>query len=300
MNGRAGLVLAATVLGPSGVAIAQLNPLYMVSYDTNDVVVIQNGVLIDQWTNSGAFQESGLAIQSTIKMVGRNPGQNGAEYALDGTPLGGGPYFNPAYVDCYDGATNGQTNWSIAHNDFTTNFAVVSGDADWAGLAVDFVPTERSSGITYDAGTNTLWIANNFGGLLGLQEYDLAGNLLTDIDIPFLNGAGYGLAWDPADDTLWMSGAFSSGFDCAQFDKNGNLLQSVDIPGIDRNWISAEILASSCPWDLDGSGAVGTADLLDLLSAWGPNPGHPADFNGDGSVGTADLLKLLSNWGGCP
>jgi glucose/arabinose dehydrogenase len=62
------------------------------------------------------------------------------------------------------------------------------------------------------------------------------------------------------------------------------------------------IIATSlpCPWDLDGSGSVGTADLLDLLSAWGPNAGHPADFDGDGSVATADLLKLLSMWGPCP
>ncbi len=56
----------------------------------------------------------------------------------------------------------------------------------------------------------------------------------------------------------------------------------------------------SCPWDLDGSGSVGTADLLDLLSQWGDNPGGPPDFDGDGNVGTSDLLELLANWGRCP
>ena len=30
--------------------------------------------------------------------------------------------------------------------------------------------------------------------------------------------------------------------------------------------------ASSCPWDLDGSGAVDVKDLLFLLGAWGPCP----------------------------
>ncbi|MHC4416112.1 MAG: right-handed parallel beta-helix repeat-containing protein [Planctomycetota bacterium] len=55
-----------------------------------------------------------------------------------------------------------------------------------------------------------------------------------------------------------------------------------------------------CPWDLDGSGAVGIADLLALLAAWGPDPGHPADFNNDGFVGINDLLALLANWGNCP
>ena len=55
-----------------------------------------------------------------------------------------------------------------------------------------------------------------------------------------------------------------------------------------------------CPWDLDGSGSVGTSDLLDLLAVWGTNPGGPPDFDGDGTVGTSDLLALLAEWGPCP
>lgn len=54
-----------------------------------------------------------------------------------------------------------------------------------------------------------------------------------------------------------------------------------------------------CPWDLDGEGVVGFADFDALLSAWGPNLGHPADFNQDGMVGITDFLSLLSNWGPC-
>ena len=55
-----------------------------------------------------------------------------------------------------------------------------------------------------------------------------------------------------------------------------------------------------CAWDLDGSGDVGIEDFLDLLAAWGPNPGHPADFDLDGIVGITDFLELLANWGPCP
>ncbi len=54
-----------------------------------------------------------------------------------------------------------------------------------------------------------------------------------------------------------------------------------------------------CPADLDSNGSVGILDLLALLAAWGPNPGHPADFDGDGTVGILDLLTLLANWGAC-
>ncbi len=57
---------------------------------------------------------------------------------------------------------------------------------------------------------------------------------------------------------------------------------------------------SSCPWDLDGNTDVGIGDLLILLGAWGPNPGHPADFDGNDEVGVSDLLVLLANWGPCP
>jgi hypothetical protein len=45
---------------------------------------------------------------------------------------------------------------------------------------------------------------------------------------------------------------------------------------------------------------VSVTDFLELLAAWGPNPGHPADIDGDGTVGVTDFLQLLANWGGCP
>ncbi|MCZ6445360.1 MAG: FG-GAP-like repeat-containing protein, partial [Planctomycetota bacterium] len=57
--------------------------------------------------------------------------------------------------------------------------------------------------------------------------------------------------------------------------------------------------APPCPADLNGDGSVGILDLLALLAAWGPNPGHQADFDADGTVGILDLLALLVNWGPC-
>jgi hypothetical protein len=57
-------------------------------------------------------------------------------------------------------------------------------------------------------------------------------------------------------------------------------------------------VCEDCP-DFDGDGMVSTSDLLTLLGAWGPNPGHPADLDGDGVVSTSDLLTLLAKWGPC-
>lgn len=55
-----------------------------------------------------------------------------------------------------------------------------------------------------------------------------------------------------------------------------------------------------CPEDLDGDNEVRVPDLIILLGAWGPNPGHPADFDADGEVRVPDLIALLAAWGACP
>jgi hypothetical protein len=58
--------------------------------------------------------------------------------------------------------------------------------------------------------------------------------------------------------------------------------------------------ACECDWDINGDAIVDVVDFLDMLAAWGPNPGHPADINGNGIVDVVDFLQLLSHWGPCP
>jgi subtilisin family serine protease len=50
------------------------------------------------------------------------------------------------------------------------------------------------------------------------------------------------------------------------------------------------------PGDLDGDGAVGSADLAVLLGAWGGCLRCAADLDGDGAVGAADLAIILGLW----
>jgi len=52
---------------------------------------------------------------------------------------------------------------------------------------------------------------------------------------------------------------------------------------------------SANPYDLNGDGLVGGADLAILLSQWGG--AGSADFDGNGIVGGPDLAQLLGAWG---
>ena len=59
---------------------------------------------------------------------------------------------------------------------------------------------------------------------------------------------------------------------------------------------TAERKVPLIPADINGDGAVDFADLLLVITAWGPCPDCPEDIDGDGVVGFADLLEVLSNW----
>ncbi|MHC4141499.1 MAG: hypothetical protein ACYSUF_06320 [Planctomycetota bacterium] len=58
--------------------------------------------------------------------------------------------------------------------------------------------------------------------------------------------------------------------------------------------------ACECDWDLNGDSTVNVVDFLDLLAAWGTDPGGPPDFDGNGNVDVVDFLQMLAHWGPCP
>lgn len=95
------------------------------------------------------------------------------------------------------------------------------------------------------------------------------------------------------------------------FGQTRALRAGIDVTGDIRGPAFIEILPAGCvslgpcPGDIDESGVVGFADLLSVLSAWGPCPGPcppccREDLNRDCSVGFADLIELLAAWGPCP
>lgn len=56
-------------------------------------------------------------------------------------------------------------------------------------------------------------------------------------------------------------------------------------------------IISACPSDLNGDGAIDTADLGQLIGAFGSASATPADINNDGTVDTADLGILIAAFG---
>jgi hypothetical protein len=54
-----------------------------------------------------------------------------------------------------------------------------------------------------------------------------------------------------------------------------------------------------CPADLTGDAVVDTADLFQLLGAWGQCGSCSEDLTSDGVVDTSDLFELLGAWGPC-
>ncbi|MBT8484249.1 MAG: cohesin domain-containing protein, partial [Phycisphaerae bacterium] len=57
--------------------------------------------------------------------------------------------------------------------------------------------------------------------------------------------------------------------------------------------------SQSCPADINGDCDVGFADLLSMLTAWGPCEECPQDLDRSGDVGITDLLRVLASWGPC-
>ena len=111
-------------------------------------------------------------------------------------------------------------------------------------------------------------------GTVRLDDY------LDGLGIDYPNGFNFALATGISSDGSWIAGW-------------GN----IGGPGNTQSFV---VKLTKCLGDVDGDGMVSTTDLLELLGAWGKNPGHAADLNGDDVIDTVDLLILLGAWGALP
>jgi hypothetical protein len=55
---------------------------------------------------------------------------------------------------------------------------------------------------------------------------------------------------------------------------------------------------STCPWEVDGNGAVTLTDVLAVLAAFGVTPPPPrVDVDANGAVTLADVLEVVRHFG---
>ena len=143
----------------------------------------------------------------------------------------------------------------------------------------------------------------------GGVQYDLARSIVGAIP-----GGGYAIWQGTSFATAFVSGAAAliqaqlpdPGHGEATFDLIERRLASTavdlstqnpqfdDMLGAGRIDVARAVLLGA--GDLDGDGLVAVADLMALLSAWGPCDECAADLDGDGVVGVQDLLVVMANW----
>jgi hypothetical protein len=177
--------------------------------------------------------------------------------------------------------------------DVDLDMVVVNGNSDNISVLKNFGNGTFTFDVLYDVGRKPFSVA--MADWDGDSDLDLAVPSRSYHYISLLKNDGDGFF---PSQTILGSGGLGS-FYAVAADLDDDSDPDLAVSNVVSDDISVMLNDCPCPWDLGGDGSIGTADLLDLLAAWGTNPGHPADFDGDGNVGTADLLELLANWGPC-
>ncbi len=199
-----------------------------------------------------------------------------------------GPVVRPDGMTSADLDNDGDVDLAIAASDATLG---ISRAVVFVNTGAGFAPAVQFN----TAGLNSSAIRAGDLDCDGLADLATANDDSNNVSLLANVGAA---AFGPA--MLIATGTRPESIVIADFDGNGN----PDLASANRDSGDVSIAINQtcvpCPSDVDGNGQVGITDLLDLLAAWGPNPGSPADLNGDGTVGINDLLTLLADWGPCP
>jgi len=262
--------------------------------------VNENGVIVGWTQDPNVFRDRTVTWdQGVIQNLGATePHQYNRGVGLNDTGIVVGfawDLFSPNDAMLYDGAR-----W-IQIGGFGQFQNAEANDVNNAGLAVGL--SAHPSGDWHA----TTWAPDGTVTDLGL----LPGMFLSELyDV---NDAGHavGRAYsDTESRAIYYDGVVlhdlndfvPSGFDgvlwdAAEINENGDIAGTALVNGRFRAFLMTASVP--CPGDVDGNGVVAFADLLELLSSWGPCEGCPADLDGDGFVTFADILILLNNWGPC-
>ena len=193
------IVAGTATLAPADVSAGPVSPLYVTHGGYIDVV--QGGGVVNSFATSCCDDERAIAVNATVRTLGRTPGANGHEYTLAGVPTGT-TYALDGFA--YDGTTDGLHNYAIVGG---APGGVVEFDSNWANPVMLGFAVRGEFGITYDPTDNTLW-TSCYACTAGVEHWTMGGVLLGGFATPggFPGGLGarLALALDHADNTLWM------------------------------------------------------------------------------------------------
>ena len=216
-------ILAVVTLAFARPTTAQTSEYFLMTGDQSTFHVIQGGVLLRSWSPApGTAQyQYAMAITDSIRSLGANVSDIGAQYDFNGTDLGL-RYTHPAGpARAWDGTTDGSFNYCIDGSGGIYRF-----NPDWTNPTLLF--TAGSIGaLTYDPTNNSMWVSQ-FSTTM-VTNYTMAGVVISSFSTGHTQNMA--LALDHADGTLWLHDRTATGT-FEQWSKTGTLLNRIAVPGM--------------------------------------------------------------------
>ncbi len=255
---------------------------YYVSAETDDGDVVNDPITAPA-TSQTALVASAISDVFTDDFeadmhwtVSNSPGLPTGQWQR-GVPLGGGDRGDPPT----DADGSGQC--YVTHN-IDGDFDIDGGSTTLTSPVLD--ATQGTPVVTY-----WRWFSNTFGAspfqdIFVVEVSANGGGTWTNLETVGPSGNQVDGGWFEVshfvEDVIPATDQFRIRFTASDVDP-GSVVEA----GVDGVRLRALECGEACPWDLDGSGAVGINDLLELLAAWGA------------PWGIKDLLALLAAWGAC-